>query len=106
MIDLYSQLEKSIREYTKNAVKIRAQAYADAVAREAADAVAREAKEARAELRDRFAAAALTGMHAKNNYHAGISTPQERARLAYIDADAMMEEREKRSQVDMEDRDQ
>ena len=59
----------------------------------------------RAELRDRFAAAALTGMHAKNNYHPGISTPQERARLAYIDADAMMEEREKRSQVDMKARD-
>ena len=60
---------------------------------------------ARAELRDRFAAAALSGMHAKNNYHPGISTPQERARLAYIDADAMMEEREKRSQVDMKARD-
>jgi len=96
MSDPYSPLEKSMREYTKDAAKIRAEAYAEAVAR--------EAKEARAALRDRFAAAALSGMHAKNNYHAGISTPQERARLAYIDADAMMEEREKRSQVDMEAR--
>ncbi len=66
--------------------------------------LAEEAK-ARTELRDRFAAAALSGMHAKNNYHPGISTPQERARLAYIDADAMMEEREKRRQVDMKARD-
>jgi hypothetical protein len=96
MSDPYSPLEKCRREFLEDAAKIRAEAHADAVAR--------EAKEARAELRDRFAAAALSGMHAKNNYHPGISTPQERARLAYIDADAMMEEREKRSQVDMEAR--
>jgi hypothetical protein len=61
--------------------------------------------QAQSELRDRFAAAALTGMHVKNNYHSGISTPQERARLAFIDADAMMEEREKRNQTDMKARD-
>ena len=97
MIDPYSPLEKCRREFADDTAQKRTEAYADAVAM--------EAKEARAELRDRFAAAALTGMHAKNNYHAGISTPQERARLAYIDADAMMEEREKRSQVDMKDRD-
>jgi hypothetical protein len=86
MIDPYSPLEKCRREFADDTAQKRAELYA-------------------AELRDRFAAAALSGMHAKNNYHPGISTPQERARLAYIDADAMMEEREKRRQVDMKARD-
>lgn len=66
--------------------------------------VAEEMERERAELRDRFAMAALTGMHARDSYDEGLSTPKQRARLAYIDADSMMEEREKRSQADMKAR--
>jgi len=93
MSDPYSPLEKCRREFADDTAQKRAELYAAALRDRFAAA-----------LRDRFAAAALSGMHAKNNYHAGISTPQERARLAYIDADAMMEEREKRNQADMEAR--
>jgi hypothetical protein len=54
-----------------------------------------EREKSRAELRDRFAAAALTGMHSRDSYDEGLSSPEKRARLAYIDANAMMKERDK-----------
>jgi hypothetical protein len=54
-----------------------------------------EHAEARAALRDEFAKAALTGMHARDGYDEGLSTPEKRANLAYIDADAMMKARER-----------
>jgi hypothetical protein len=44
-------------------------------------------------LRDWFAGQALTGMHARDEYDEGLATPQQRAKLAYIDADAMLEAR-------------
>jgi hypothetical protein len=44
-------------------------------------------------LRDWFAGQALTGMHARDAHDEGLATPQQRARLAYIDADAMIEAR-------------
>jgi hypothetical protein len=44
-------------------------------------------------LRDYFAAAALTGMHARDAHDPGLATPQQRAQLAYIDANAMLEAR-------------
>jgi len=44
-------------------------------------------------LRDWFAGQVLTGMHARDEYDEGLATPQQRARLAYIDADAMLEAR-------------
>jgi hypothetical protein len=50
---------------------------------------------ARVALRDEFAKAALTGMHARDGYDDGLSTPEKRANLAYIDADAMMKARER-----------
>jgi hypothetical protein len=96
MIDPYSPLEKSMREYTKDAAKIRAEAYADAVAR--------EAREARAELRDRFAGYALIGLLQAGGDLADCGR-DEIAREAWRQAEAMMEEREKRSQVDMKARD-
>jgi hypothetical protein len=46
-------------------------------------------------LRDYFAAAALMGMHARDTFDPGQATPQKRAHLCYIDADAMLKEREK-----------
>ena len=52
-------------------------------------------KQARAELRDRFAMAALTGLLAhRNNLPSFISTHQDqRARMAYEYADAMLKAR-------------
>ena len=45
-------------------------------------------------LRDYFAAKAMQGMHARDTFDAGQATPEQRARLAYIDADAMLKARE------------
>jgi hypothetical protein len=47
-------------------------------------------------LRDYFAAAALNGMHARDTFDHGQATTEQRARLCYIDADAMLAEREKK----------
>lgn len=44
-------------------------------------------------LRDFFAGAALQGMHARDNYDPGLSSPEQRANIAYLDADAMLERR-------------
>ena len=46
-------------------------------------------------LRDRFAMAALFGMNARDMFDSGQATPEQRARLAYIEADAMLKERAK-----------
>lgn len=46
-------------------------------------------------IRDLFAIASCQGMMARDTFDEGQSTPQQRARLAYIEADAMMAEREK-----------
>lgn len=51
---------------------------------------------ARAKLRDEFAKAALTGMHARDTYDEGLRTPPQRAHVAYVDADAMLAERDKK----------
>lgn len=45
-------------------------------------------------LRDYFAAMTLQGMHARNQYDAGQASPYQRTKLAYIEADAMMNARE------------
>ena len=45
-------------------------------------------------LLDWFAGQALSGMHARDTYDDGQATPQQRAKLAYIDAAAMIAERE------------
>ena len=52
-------------------------------------------KQPYATLRDRFAMAALTGMQANPHFDEGLATPEQRARVAYIDADAMLEARNK-----------
>lgn len=44
-------------------------------------------------LRDYFAAQAIAGMHARDTYDVGQATPEQRAALAYIDADAMLKVR-------------
>lgn len=44
-------------------------------------------------LRDFFAAAALQGMMGRDDYHPGLATPAQRATVAYIEADAMLEAR-------------
>ncbi len=44
-------------------------------------------------MRDKFAAKALGGMHARDGFDSGQATPDQRARLAYIDADAMLRAR-------------
>lgn len=46
-------------------------------------------------LRDWFAGQALAGMHARDTFDIGMATPEQRAALAYIDADAMLAERAK-----------
>jgi hypothetical protein len=46
-------------------------------------------------LRDYFAAAALFGMNARDGFDPGQATPEQRASLAYIEADAMLAERSK-----------
>lgn len=44
-------------------------------------------------LRDYFAAKAMQGMNARDTFDAGQARPEQRARLAYIEADAMMKAR-------------
>ncbi len=44
-------------------------------------------------LRDYFAAKALQGMHARDMFDSGQASPEQRAKLAYIDADAMLKAR-------------
>lgn len=44
-------------------------------------------------LRDYFAAKVMQGMHSRDSYDSGHATPEQRAKLAYIDADAMLAER-------------
>lgn len=44
-------------------------------------------------LRDWFAGQALMGMHARDTFDDGQATPKQRARLAYIDADALLRAR-------------
>lgn len=63
----------------------------------AADARIKEAAELRLQidLRDYFAANVLQGFAARDVFDPGIATPEQRAKLAYIDADAMLKEREK-----------
>lgn len=46
-------------------------------------------------LRDHFAGLALQGFAARDMHDAGLVTPEQRAKLAYIDADAMLKERAK-----------
>lgn len=41
-------------------------------------------------LRDYFAAKVLQGFAARDVFDAGLATPEQRAKLAYIDADAMI----------------
>lgn len=41
-------------------------------------------------LRDYFAGQALAGIHARDTYDPEQATPEQRARLAYLDADAML----------------
>lgn len=48
----------------------------------------------RINLRDHFAGQALAGMHARDTYDAGQDSPEKRARLAYLDADAMLAARQ------------
>ena len=45
-------------------------------------------------LRDYFAAKALQGFAARDVFDSGLATPEQRAKLAYIDADAMLKARE------------
>jgi hypothetical protein len=47
-------------------------------------------------LRDQFAMAALSGMHARDTFDDGLATPAQRAHIAYIDADACLAERAKK----------
>ena len=46
-------------------------------------------------LRDWFARMALCGMHARVSYDEGLAKPEQRAHIAFIDADAMLKERDK-----------
>lgn len=45
-------------------------------------------------LRDYFAKGAMEGMMSRDTFDEGQATPAQRARLAYIEADAMLKERE------------
>lgn len=47
-------------------------------------------------LRDWFAGEALMGMHARDTFDVGQDTPEKRAKLAYLDADAMLNERKRK----------
>lgn len=49
-------------------------------------------------IRDWFAGQALSGMHSRDTFDTGLSHPEQRAKLAYIDADALMAERAKETQ--------
>lgn len=44
-------------------------------------------------MRDLFAAFALAGMNSTSVFNAGQARPEQRAKLAYIEADAMIEAR-------------
>ena len=55
-------------------------------------------KQARAELRDRFAAAALMGMMGSRNPSSPRFHPEDDAAYVYAVADAMMKSREENSQ--------
>ena len=44
-------------------------------------------------MRDLFAAFAMAGMNSKDAFNAGQARPEQRAKLAYIEADAMIEAR-------------
>lgn len=46
-------------------------------------------------LRDYFASKVLMGMFARDSFDPGQATPEQRSRLAYIQADAMIKERAK-----------
>lgn len=46
-------------------------------------------------MRDHFAGLVLQGFAARDMHDAGLVTPEQRAKLAYIDADAMLKERNK-----------
>lgn len=46
-------------------------------------------------LRDYFAAMVLQGIHARDSYDSGQAFPEQRARLAYIEADEMLKARAK-----------
>ncbi len=46
-------------------------------------------------LRDWFAGMVLQGMHARDTHDPGLASPKQRAAIAYIDADAMLAERNK-----------
>lgn len=46
-------------------------------------------------MRDYFAAKVMQGFAARDSHDAGLATPLQRAKLAYIDADAMLKAREK-----------
>ena len=41
-------------------------------------------------LRDYFAGQVLIGMHIRDTFDEGLATPKQRARAAYLDADAMI----------------
>jgi len=44
-------------------------------------------------LRDYFAAKVMQGFAARDSHDAGLATPQQRAKRAYIDADTMLKAR-------------
>jgi hypothetical protein len=44
-------------------------------------------------MRDLIAMFAMAGMNARDTFDAGQATPEQRARLAYIEADALIKER-------------
>ena len=46
-------------------------------------------------MRDYFAARAMQGMMARDVFDGGQARPEQRAKLAYIEADAMLKERNK-----------
>lgn len=45
-------------------------------------------------LRDYFAAKAMQGMNSRDGFDVGQARPEQRAKLAYIEADAMLKARE------------
>lgn len=55
--------------------------------------VAPQAPQRGMSLRDYFAAQVMAGMAARDSFDPGQATPQQRAALAYIEADAMLEAR-------------
>jgi hypothetical protein len=62
------------------------------------EAMLREKAAARAELRDRFAMAALTGMMASRDPRSPRFHPEDDAAYVYAVADAMLKAREENSQ--------